>query len=132
MALGLLVALRNNRLDEITALIDAGSGDGKIVLYSGSRPATGGSVTTEVATLTFADPPFPAASSGAMTANTIDDDADATGGTATWFRVVDSDDTFVFDGDVGDSGEDLELNSAVISAGATVSISSFVLTEGNA
>ncbi len=134
MTLGLLTALRNSRLDEITALIDAGASGGLIVLYDSTRPATGGAATTEVATLTFSATSFPAAASGSMTANAITDDSSATGGTATWFRVTDSDSTFVFDGSVGatSSGEDLELNSTTISAGATVSISSFVLTEGNA
>lgn len=132
MALGFLAALRNNRLDEITALIDAGAGGGKIVLYDGTRPATGGTATTEVATLTFSVTSFPAASAGTMSANAITDDTSATGGTTTWFRVVDSNDTFVLDGDCGTSGSDLNLDNTTISAAATVSISSFALTDGNA
>ena len=46
MALGYLVALRNNQLDEIPALIDAGVGAGKLKIYDGVRPATGGTATT--------------------------------------------------------------------------------------
>jgi hypothetical protein len=135
MALAFADALRNSQLDEITADIDAGSGAGLIRIYDGTRPATGAAITTQtlLATLTLSDPSFPAASSGSMTANSITDDssADATG-TASWFRVVDSDSNFVMDGDVGTSGSDLNLNSVAITAGVTVSISSFVLNAGNA
>lgn len=132
MSLGYLEALRNNRADEITALIDAGAGAGLIRIYSGTRPATGGAVTTLLAELTFSDPSFPAASSASMTANAISDDAsaDATG-TATWFRVVDSNAVSVLDGDVGTSGSDLNLSTVAISAGATVSITSWIMSEGN-
>jgi hypothetical protein len=132
MALGYAPTLRNNQLDEIAALVDAGAAGGKLVLYSGSRPATGGSITTEVATLTFSTTAFGAAAAGALTANAISDDASATGGTTTWFRVVDSDDNFVMDGDVGTSGSDLNLTDTTIGAGSTVSVSSFVITAGNA
>lgn len=132
MALGLLTALRNSRLDEITTLIDADAGAGSIILYDGTQPATGGTATNEVATLTFSDPAFPAASSGAMTANAITDDSSATGGTTTWFRVTDNSGDFVFDGTCGTSGTDLVIADTTIGAGAVVSISSMVLTEGNA
>lgn len=132
MALGFLVALRNNELDEITTLIDAGAGAGTLRIYDGARPATGGTATTMLAELTFTDPSFPAASSGAMTASAITDDTSANAtGTATWFRCVDSNGTFVLDGDVGTSGSDLNLDSVSITLGQTVSISSFVLTAGN-
>ncbi len=133
MALGYNATLRNNQLDEVTALMDAGAGAATLTIYDGTRPATGGTATTALAVLTFADPSFPAAAAGTMTANAIVDDssADATG-TATWFRIEDSDSNFVMDGDVGTSGSDLNLNSTSITAGVTVSISSFVLSAGNA
>lgn len=137
MALGYAETLRDNQLDEITALVDAGSSTGVLILYDGSRPATGGAATNEVATLAFSATAFPAASSGAVSANAISDDTNATGGTATWFRVASSNDgatplNQVIDGDVGTSGSDLNLNSTVISAGSTVSVSSFQITAGNA
>lgn len=132
MALGYLAALRNSRLNEVTALMDAGAAGATLSIYDSTRPATGGAATTLLATLTFSTTSFPAAASGTMTANAITSDtsADATS-TATWFRVADSDATFVFDGDVGTSGSDLNLNTVAITAGATVAITSFVLTEGN-
>ncbi len=132
MALGFLAALRNSRLNEITALIDAQAGAGHLRIYDGSRPATGGTATTLLAELDFSVTSFPGAAAGAMTANAIADDisADATS-TATWFRLIDDSATFVLDGDVGTSGSDLNLNTVAIQSGATVSVTSMVLTEGN-
>ena len=66
-----------------------------------------------------------------LNAITSDTSADATG-TATWFRIVTSGGTFVVDGNVGTSGSDLNLNTTSIVAAATVAVSSFTITEGNA
>ncbi len=133
MALGIVEAGRNNMLDEISALVNGGPSGGLIRIYDGARPATGGAVTTLLAELTFSDPAFPAAASGTMSANAITDDssADATG-TATWFRVVDSTGAFVYDGDVGTSGSDLNLNTTSITIGVNVAISTLTITMGNA
>lgn len=135
MALGYNVSLRNNRLNDITTAIDGGAGAGTIKIYTGARPATGGAVGGAVllGTLTFNDPSFPAASNGSMSANNISDDvaADATG-TATWFRVADSSGTHVLDGNVGVSASDLNLNTTSLVIGATIAITQFDLTAGNA
>ena len=79
---------------------------------------------------TFADP----AVDGVLTLNAIADDTDADAtGTAEWFRIVQSDGTtFVLDGDVGTSGSDLNLDSVSVVAGGTVSVTEFIITEGNA
>ncbi len=133
MALAYLEALRHSQLDEITALIDAGAGGGLIRIYDGSRPATGGTVTTLLAELTCSTTSAAAASGGVLTLNTITNDSSANSdGTATWFRIVDSDANFVLDGDVGTSGSDLNLNSVSITSGGTVSVTSFTITVGNA
>jgi len=133
MALAFSTTLRNSRADLIDDAANGGAGAALIRIYDGSRPATGGTATTLLAELTASDPMFGAASSGAITASAItaDSSANATG-TATWFRVVDSAGTFVMDGSVGTSGSDLNLNSTSISTGQNVSITSFVITEGNA
>lgn len=133
MALGLADTLRNAMLDEFTTAVDAGAGAGLLRIYDGTRPAKGGTATTLLAELTFSDPSFPAASSGAMSANTItaDSSANATG-TATWFRVVTSVAGFVCDGDVGLSGSDLNLDNTSITTGQQVSCSQFDLTGPNA
>lgn len=137
MALGFTAVLQRNRLDEITSVLDAGAGAGRLRIYDGARPtnadtAVGGQVL--LAELTFSVTSFPAATGtpGTMTANAITDDsaADATG-TAAWFRIVDDSTGVVMDGDVGTSGSDLNLNSLAIAIGIRVSVSSFVLTAGN-
>jgi hypothetical protein len=131
MALGYASGLRNAQLDAITTF--AGN-SGKLRIYNGTRPATGGTATTLLAELTCNATFAPAASSAVLTLNAITQDAsaDATG-TATWFRLVKSDGTtHVMDGDVGTSGSDLNLNSTSITSGATVSVTSFTITCGNA
>lgn len=130
MTIGMSTALRNARLDAITT---AAGANAKLRLYSGTRPATGGTVTTLLAELTCGSTFAAAASGGVLTLNAIttDSSADASG-TATWARLVTSGGTFVLDMDVGTSGSDLNLNSTAISSGATVSVTSATLTDGNA
>ena len=53
-------------------------------------------------------------------------------GTATWGSLTKSDNTRIVDFSVGTSGADLNLNTTSIVAGAQVSVSSFVITGGNA
>lgn len=130
MALGYNVTLRNNRLDEITARAGASA---LLRIYDGSRPATGGTATTLLAELTCNATFAAAASSGVLTLNAItaDPSANATG-TATWFRIVQSDGTtHALDGSVSTSGSDLNLNTTSIVAGANVSITSATITAGN-
>lgn len=116
--------------DAVTALLNSG----KLRIYTGTQPATADTAlsgNTLLAELTFGATAFGSASAGVSTANAItsDSSADATG-TASWFRALKSDGTTaVFDGTVGTSGADLNLNSTAISAGATVSVSSFTYTE---
>jgi hypothetical protein len=53
-------------------------------------------------------------------------------GTATWFRVTTSVGTFVYDGSVGTTGTDMILNTATISVGVALTLSSDAITEANA
>ena len=116
--------------DAVTALANSG----KLRIYSGTKPTnadTALSGNTLLAELTFGATAFGAASNGVATANSItsDSSADATG-TATFFRVFKSDGTTaVWDGTVGTSGCDLNLNSTSISSGAAVSVSSLTYTQ---
>jgi hypothetical protein len=130
MAIGMVTALRNARLDAITAFA---GGSCKLRIYSGTQPATGGAATTQLAEL-ICDATFaPAASGGVLTLNAIasDTDADATG-TATWARILKSDGTtIVLDCTVGTSGADINLNTVSIVANATISVTSATITEGN-
>lgn len=132
MALGFPVATRNAWLNQIVT--DAGA-NAKIRVYSGTRPATGAAITSQtlLAELTGAST-FGTVSAGVLTVNAITQDSAADNtGTATWFRVYKSDGTtFVFDGSVGTSGADLNLNTVNLQQGGPVSITSFTITAPNA
>jgi hypothetical protein len=131
VTLGIDATLRSTRLNTITTAIDAGAA-GLLRIYDGSRPATGGAVTTLLAELTFSDPSAPAASAGVLTFSAITADASANAtGTATWFRIVTSAAAFVLDGSVGTSGADINFNSVSFVTGGNVAVTSLVFTEGN-
>ena len=131
MALAYAVSVRNSALDAITT----GAGASALLrIYDGTRPATGGAATTLLAELTCNATFAPAASGGVLTLNAITQDSSANAtGTATWFRIVKADGTtHVMDGNVGTSGSDLNLTTTSIVSGQPVSVTSFVITEGNA
>lgn len=132
MAIGYATTLRNARLDQVTTAIDAGVSAAFLRIYDGTRPATGGAVTTLLAELTLSDPSAGAAAAGVLTLNAItaDSAANATG-TATWARIVTSAGTFVLDCSVGTAGTDIILNTVSIVINAQVSVTSATLTEGN-
>jgi hypothetical protein len=129
MAIAYSTTLRNARMDAITSAIGA---SGLLRIYDGTRPASGGTATNLLAQLALTATAAPAAAAGVLTLNAItqDSSADATG-TATWFRVTTSGGTFVLDGSVGTSGSDLNLTTTSIVITQPVSVTSFVLTEGN-
>lgn len=131
MTLGINVTTRNAMLDAITTRAGASA---LLRIYDGSQPATGGTATTLLAELTCNATFAPGASSGVLTLNAITSDTSANAtGTATWFRIVQSGgSTHVLDGTVGTSGADLNLNTVSIVSGATVAVSSFTITAGNA
>jgi hypothetical protein len=129
MALAFSTALRNARLDEITAAIGS---NGLLRVYDGSRPASGGTATTLLAELPLSATAAAAASSGVLTFNAITSDSSANAtGTATWFRIVTSGGTFVIDGNVATSGSDLNLTTTSIVATQPVSVASATITENN-
>lgn len=118
--------------------VNIGSTAATIAIYTASQPAdpdTAVGAQTLLATLTFSDPAFGAATDanpgGLLTASAItsDSSADATG-TAAWFRIsatgTGADD--VADGECGTSGSDLNFNTTSITSGSTVSITSFTVT----
>lgn len=135
MALKFDVPTRNALLDALADRIGSG---GILRIYSGTRPAAvatapdGGN--TVLAELEMGSPVAPAASGGVLTMNAISQDnaADATG-TASWFRVFQSNGTTaILDGDVGTSGTDMILNTTSIVIGGPVIINSFTITAPGA
>lgn len=133
MAIGMITALRNSRLDAIVTAIDAAATAGQMRFYNGVRPATGGAVTTLVATNVLSDPSGSVAV-GVLTFNSINDDISADADeNITWARIVDGDDNFVMDMDCGESGSGAEVIFNTVSAtiGGVVQILSGSITEGN-
>lgn len=132
MTLGYNVTLRNSQLNNITTLTDAGAGPGLLRIYDGTRPATGGAVTTLLAELTMSDPSFAAAAAGKIVGNSVTGDSSANAsGTATWFRLVDSNGNHVMDGSCGVGSGDLQFNTTVVALGVTVNVTQFDITRGN-
>lgn len=122
-------AAANAAADAVCALANSGL----LRIYDGTQPATADtavSTQTLLAELTLNSTAFGAAVAGVATANSITSDSTAdASGTATWFRVVKSDGTTVlWDGSVGTSGCDLNLNTAAIEAGAIVAVTALTYT----
>src|SRR5438045_5119665 len=109
----------NAAADAVARLADAGV----LKIYDGSQPATADTaVTTQnvLAQLTLNATSAGAAVAGVLTFNAITSDSSAdAAGTASWFRVFKSDGTTVlFDGSVGTSSANMNLNSTAIQSGA--------------
>jgi len=125
-------AVASAACDAIVDLIDAGAGAGTLKFYTATIPTnadTALGAQTLLATLTFSDPAFGAASNGVATASAITSDtsADATG-TVTWGRIADSNALTIMDVVIGTSGEDINLNTAAIVSGATVAVTALTVT----
>lgn len=111
-------------LDEITGYAGASA---ILKIYSGTQPATGGAETTVLAQLTCNATFAAAASAGVLTLNAVTSDSSANAsGTATWFRIYQSDGTtHVLDGDVSTTAAgtgDLQLDDTAIVLGGTVAL----------
>lgn len=113
-------ATRNAACDAVVDAIDGGAGAGTLVLQ------TSGDV--EIATLTFSDPAFGAASTGTATASAITEDSSATGGTAAQASAFTSTPTKVIEFSVATSGADIAITSTTVAATETVTCSSLTVT----
>lgn len=134
MTISLSTATRNAKLDAITTTIGT---SGLLRIYDGTPPASANaalSSNTLLAELALSSTFAAGASSGALTASSITQDSSANAtGTASFFRIYKSDGTTcIMQGTVNTSGGDLNLNTLSLVSGAAVSVTSFVLTEGNA
>ena len=124
------LAWRNQALNQLTASLGTSA---LLQVYAGVQPADVSSAVTAanviLASLTCPTTnAFAAATAGVITANSIGSASAGTAGTATWFSFVKTTGTRVFDGSIGTSGADLNLNTASITTGATVAVSAFTVT----
>lgn len=123
----------NAEADALTALCASGY----IRLYDNTggtgQPANANTSLgsqVKLAELRFQATAAPAASNGVITFNTLTSDTNApASGTVSWFRVLKSDGTTVlFDGTVGTATSNMIIATTTITAGQTVSCSSFTHT----
>lgn len=124
-------------LDALLAKLNVGGVAGVIKIFTGSMPATCETADsgTRLATLTLSTTAFPASTDpgstglATATANAITSDTNAAAtGTAGYFRAYDKNAVCIVQGTVGTSSADMILNTTSISAGATVAITSWVVT----
>jgi hypothetical protein len=124
--------IRNSRVDAIRAAVDAGASGGFLRIYSGSKPTKGATPAgLLLADILLADP-CGSSTGGVLTITTPRTDTSANNsGTASFFYLVDSTGAFVCDGDVANSGSDLNVTTTTIVAGQPVEITSLTITDGN-
>lgn len=131
MTVHIATAVRTSRATAIRDAIDAGSGPGKLRIYSGAQPANANASATGTLLLEFElDDPCGTVTSGVLTFATtpaidISDDALATA-TAGWGRFLDSANNAVIDGAVG---AEINLTDTTLESGQTVAFATATLTE---
>jgi hypothetical protein len=115
-------AARDKLVNYITGLLDAGTGNGKLVFQDSSNNA--------VSTLTFSKPAFAASSNGTASANTITPDLNAVGGTIIKAIAQDSAGNQIFICAVSyqGGGGDIQLSSTTVAVGQQVSLNSLTYT----
>ena len=127
-------AARTASCNAIVDLIDGGASAGYIQVRSGAAPTNPGDANsgTLLATLPMSDPAFGNAATGVATANAITDDSSAdASGDAGHFRVFDSDNNCILQGNAGEAADapvNMEFNEKSIVAGGVVSVTSFTVT----
>lgn len=132
MATRLPDAGRNAALDAAMDRADGGAGAGTLKIYTGSQPADADDAEsgTLLVTLTLNDPAFAAASGGtkALDVSPVVTAAAGNTGTAGWFRIEDSTGVNVLDGACGEGSGELSLDNTDITSGQDVTINSLVIT----
>lgn len=115
-------AVRTGIADFVVDQLDEGTPPGKLIFQT-----SGGST---VATLTFSNPAFGAASSGVATASAITSDTSAVGGTIAKAELRNAAGTakVLCSVTATSGGGDIELSSVIISAGQTVAMTSLTYT----
>lgn len=122
----------SSAVDSIVDMIDAGGGAGYLVFYDGTIPTdadTAIGAQNALSTVTFSATSFgDGAPNGVSTAASITGSTAGVAGTATWSRWYQNDGGTVLDCTVGTSGEDINFNSNIFTVGASVDVTSLVVT----
>lgn len=131
MAVRISTACRNAMVTAAKALIDAGSGAGKVRVYTGTQPAGPGTSATGtlLVEIALADPATGSASSGSAAGDVdpIPTGVAVADGTAGYIRVLDSDNVAIIDAAV--TGGEAVVTPGTITTGVTVSLTSLTLTQ---
>lgn len=132
MAIIISQAIALSLVDAIHARIDAGATAGNLRIYSCARPASPEAAVPGASVLLvdfdLNDPAFaPATMVGTVASANANAVAPVNGivnGTATWFRIFDSNDVAIFDGSVTDQtgNGDLKLATTTIVGGVPVTV----------
>lgn len=125
-------SLRNAKLAANSAEI---GNAGRLQLYAGAKPATGGAAGTPLINpFTLGTPFAPAPTNGVQSPTLPAATTGTANGTAGWGRVTKADGTFVMDLTVGLDGSnaDVILNTLTISTGVQVAVTAWTITGGNA
>lgn len=137
MPIKLAVATAVAMVNAAAALPDGGAAGGKLRIYSGAQPATPDAAVgagTLLVEFTLGDPAFGAGADGVTgavaTGNAVAPVPATATGTAAWFRLVDSNNAAIIDGDVTDTAGtgSLKVSSTAIIAAIDVSIVSMSFT----
>lgn len=131
MTVFISAAARSAAADAIAALVDAGAAGGTLQIRSGAQPAgpDAAATGTLLAELTLAATAFGASSAGVATlAGTPLSVTAVADGTASWFRILDSNGVAVLDGGVGISSSDLIVNTTTVATGLDVEITEGTIT----
>lgn len=128
MTLRLATATRNAACDAVVDLLNSGT----IEIRDAAQPTNVGDADpgNKLGTLTFPNPAFGDAATGAATAGTIvsDSSADASG-TATSARIKTSAAAIHSDCSCGQGSGDINFDNTTIVAGGTIAISSMTWTQ---
>ena len=116
-------ALKNNRLDEVTALLDVSQPGEFVITTTGNG--------SDLAVIDLLNPSFPGASSGVLTmAGAISTSNADNGGTAAEAEMNDGASAAVITGlTVGTGGTDVILDSVSITSSQTVTINTMTITH---
>ena len=111
------------------ALITAAGANATLKFYNGTRPASGGTVTTLLATLTGGASVLGTSTGGVFTLGAVtQSNGSHVSGTPTWVRLATSGGTFVADFSIG---SDITF-TGTIATGVDITMGAWTITQGDA
>ena len=124
MAVNYATAIKNTRMSAVVTAIDAGSGAGKINVYTAGY-------ANLIVSIALADPCGTVAAGALTFSGMPKTGTGAYAGNAAIARIVDSDNNVVLEGlTVGTSGTDIIIDNVNIAVGQTVNITAGTITHG--